>query len=223
MKHEVSATRPRRAPGVGRQLLLSAGRQVFSERGYARASTREIAERAGIAETLLFRNFGSKAQLYTSIMAESLNEFLESWRKALDVIQPRTPENVAHEFVAHFYDFLRENRGLMLSYIATSVFEPEVIPLDRSPVFVQALDTLARWSQYEFPEVRKQDETHVLLSNRALAGMILSMALFDDWLGVSPAEKKGEAGLDGRVRPTREEIIAELTDFLLYRIRGNSS
>ena len=40
----------------------------------------------------------------------------------------------------------------MLSYIATSVFEPDVIPIDRSPVFVQALDTLARWSQYEFPE-----------------------------------------------------------------------
>jgi hypothetical protein len=153
-------------------------------------------------------------------MAESMNQFLESWRSALDEIRPRTPEHVAHEFVGHFYDYFRENRGLMLSYIATSVFEPEVIPLDRSPVFVQALDTLMRWSQYEFPEVRKRNETQLLLANRALAGMILSMALFDDWLGVARAEGNGVVG---RVRPSRDEIVAELTDFVLYRIRGSSS
>jgi AcrR family transcriptional regulator len=203
--------------------LLAAGREVFSERGYARSSTREIADRAGIAETLLFRNFGSKAQLYSSILGDSLNEFLKSWRQVLDEIEPRRPENVAREFVGHWYDFFRENRGLMLSYIADSVFEPEVVPLDRSPVFVQALDTLMRWSQYEFPEVRKQDETQLLLCNRALTGMILSMALFEDWLGVSPAEGNGEVGHDGRVRPTRDQIVAELTDFVLYRIRGRSA
>jgi AcrR family transcriptional regulator len=203
--------------------LLAAGREVFSERGYARSSTREIADRAGLAETLLFRNFGSKAQLYSAILGDTLDGFLKSWREVLDEIQPRTPERVAYEFVGHFYDFFRENRGLMLSYIATSVFEPDVVPIDRSPVFLQALDTLSRWSQYEFPEVRKQDETHLLLANRALAGMIMSMALFDDWLGAPPADGSGAVGIDGRVRPTRDEIVAELTDFLLYRIRGGSA
>jgi AcrR family transcriptional regulator len=215
-------TRPRRAPGEGRQLLLAAGREVFAERGYSGASTREIADRAGLAETLLFRNFGSKAQLYSAILGELLNDFLKSWREVLDGIEPRTPEHVIPEFVGHFYDFFRENRGLMFSYFASSVFEPEIISLDRSPVFVEALDTLLRWSQYEFPEIRNQDETYLLITNRAMAGMILSTALFDDWLGVSPAEGSDEVGSDGRVRPTRNEIVAVLTDFVLYPIRPNS-
>jgi len=43
--------------------LIRAGLELLSERGYKGATTRAIAERAGVAEVTLFRRFGSKANL----------------------------------------------------------------------------------------------------------------------------------------------------------------
>jgi len=43
--------------------LIDAAAQVFAERGYAEATTRSIAERAGVNEVTLFRRFGSKSDL----------------------------------------------------------------------------------------------------------------------------------------------------------------
>jgi len=43
--------------------LIRAGLELLSERGYKGATTRAIADRAGVAEVTLFRRFGSKANL----------------------------------------------------------------------------------------------------------------------------------------------------------------
>ncbi len=43
--------------------LLEAALELLAERGYQGATTRRIAERAGVAEVTLFRRFGSKARL----------------------------------------------------------------------------------------------------------------------------------------------------------------
>jgi AcrR family transcriptional regulator len=205
---EHAEKRPRRRPGEGRRLLLESARGLFSERGYSRTSTREIAERAGIAEALLFRNFGSKATLYSEVTLGSFRDFLADWERVSAEIEPRTDEALARAFVEQFYDYLRANRGLILSYIAVSVFEPEVVPFDRTSPLLDALNTMARWSQQELPEVKKFDPARVLVANRALAGMILSMAMFEDWLLPDLGEP-----------PSREVIIDELTDFVLHRIR----
>jgi AcrR family transcriptional regulator len=205
---EPAEKRSRRRPGEGRRLLLESARELFSERGYSRTSTREIAERAGIAEALLFRNFGSKATLYSEVALGSFRDFTSDWKRVSAEIEPRTDEALARAFVEQFYDYLRTNRGLILSYIAMSVFEPEVVPFDRASPSLDALNTLARWSQRDLPEAKKADPVRVLVANRALAGMIISMALFEDWLLPDVGEP-----------PSREDVIDELTDFVLHRIR----
>ena len=43
--------------------ILEAAREVFAERGYARATIREIARRAGVTHGLVMRHFGTKEQL----------------------------------------------------------------------------------------------------------------------------------------------------------------
>jgi AcrR family transcriptional regulator len=57
------SVRRRRPKGEPRRLLVESATYLFNERGYA-ASTRDIAERAGVSETLMFRYFGSKAELF---------------------------------------------------------------------------------------------------------------------------------------------------------------
>lgn len=48
----------------GRRKLLAAATEVFAEKAYAGATTKEIAKRAGVTEPMLFRHFGSKAALF---------------------------------------------------------------------------------------------------------------------------------------------------------------
>jgi AcrR family transcriptional regulator len=52
----------RRDPEASRAAILEAAREVFNERGYARATIREIARRAGVTHGLVMRHFGSKEQ-----------------------------------------------------------------------------------------------------------------------------------------------------------------
>ncbi len=52
-----------------RQILRTAS-GIFARRGYRGATTREIAERAGINEALLFRHFPSKEKLYWTLIEE---------------------------------------------------------------------------------------------------------------------------------------------------------
>lgn len=49
------------------QIVDVAG-QVFGERGYARASVGEVAERAGISKPLIYNYFGSKDGLFTACL-----------------------------------------------------------------------------------------------------------------------------------------------------------
>lgn len=51
-----------------RQRILQAAAQVIAERGYARATTRALADAAGVNEVTLFRHFGSKQGLFSAII-----------------------------------------------------------------------------------------------------------------------------------------------------------
>ena len=207
---EAEPARPtRRAPGEGRRLLLLAARELFEESGYARTTTRMIAERADVAEALLFRNFGSKAALFSEVTLGPFTQFISDWKsKRANDWMVASPEQLASELIGSFYDLFRNNRGLMITYIATSVFDPEVVGLEEAPLFIEAIDTLARWSEKDFIEAHDLGPVNVLVTNRAFVGMLMSMALFEDWL--IPA--------DHGLRPSRDEIIAELSQLILYGV-----
>jgi len=53
-----------RNPQLRRAAILAAARSVFAERGYARATIREIARRAGVTHGLVVMHFSTKEQLF---------------------------------------------------------------------------------------------------------------------------------------------------------------
>ncbi|HST42693.1 MAG TPA: helix-turn-helix domain-containing protein [Conexibacter sp.] len=69
-----AATSPRparkRDAEATRRALLDAGGALFDERGYERATIREIGERAGVDPALIARYFGSKEALYLAVLAD---------------------------------------------------------------------------------------------------------------------------------------------------------
>lgn len=64
--------RPKRRVPVGahRDAILRAARTEFAAHGFAGATTVAIAKRAGVTQPLVHHHFGSKAKLWTAILAE---------------------------------------------------------------------------------------------------------------------------------------------------------
>ncbi len=53
-----------------RQLLLDSATAVFSELGYAGATTKEIAKAAGVSEGTIYRHFADKRELFAAVFTE---------------------------------------------------------------------------------------------------------------------------------------------------------
>jgi len=68
-----------------RRKILDAALELFGEKGYVAASTREIAEKAGINHLTLFRHFGSKEALFRESVVShvSIGDFLNEIRALL--------------------------------------------------------------------------------------------------------------------------------------------
>ncbi|MBC5829488.1 MAG: TetR/AcrR family transcriptional regulator [Candidatus Eremiobacteraeota bacterium] len=73
----------RNSPDDTRTRILAATREIFSLKGSRGATTREIAERAGVNEATLFRHFGSKHVLLEAMVshycgASGFKEFMST-------------------------------------------------------------------------------------------------------------------------------------------------
>jgi len=197
------ATRRRR--GEPRRLLLESARELFSQQGYSTTSTREIADHAGVSETLMFRYFGSKGGLFREALVVPFIEFIEDlnakWQSgSLDDLGD---EEFARQLVGDLFDLFRANRGLVIMLWAadgqsgkelaeTGVYEVE----KELQVLVKlgASETVRRGME----PIRRHD-----LATRSMVAMVAGMAVF------------GKAFYGKRV-PSRNAIVEELTQMALY-------
>lgn len=60
--------------GTQREKILAAAQQVFSSVGYSEAGIRRIAEVVGVSPTILFRQFGTKANLFEEALVAAIRE-----------------------------------------------------------------------------------------------------------------------------------------------------
>lgn len=83
-----------------RQILDTAAR-LFSERGFAGTTTKQIASAVGIGETVLFRHFPSKESLYASILEDRMPVTqLEQWLGELRELADRRDDEALFTAIA---------------------------------------------------------------------------------------------------------------------------
>jgi AcrR family transcriptional regulator len=79
----------RRARGVDTKTqILDAARDALAEDGYARTTTRAIAERAGVQLSLVHYHFGGKQQLLEAVLARENERLLERQRALFEGPEP---------------------------------------------------------------------------------------------------------------------------------------
>jgi AcrR family transcriptional regulator len=202
-KGQVKATRRRR--GEPRRLLLESARALFSRQGYSSTSTREIADHAGVSETLMFRYFGSKAGLFREALVVPFVEYIEGlnarWQSG--ALEDLSAEEFTRLLVGDLFDLFRQNRGIVVMLWSTDAFNRKELAETGIYQIEHELSVLVKLGAAEsvkrqVPKIARHD-----LATRSMVAMVAGMAVFGD-------------AFYGKRPPSRKAIVEELTQSVLY-------
>lgn len=186
--------RRRRSSEEVRSLVLDAARELFALRGFGGTTTREIAHRAGVSETVLFRNFGTKERIFQAAVAQPIDDFLRAYTTGwLEIpLGEGDPDAMLQTFVESLYDLARTHRSLLLAAA------PEELGREGQTAF-------ARLEHMAAEIARAHGFTYdPAVAVRAAVAMVIGMAIFDDAL-FRPDAPAG-----------RDRVVAELTGILIH-------
>jgi AcrR family transcriptional regulator len=112
----------------GRDRILEAALHVFADRGYNAASIAEIGERAGIAKSVMYHHFGSKAGLFEAIVEAQTADLVEAVASALpeDPAAPRLRVGVDA-----YFGFLKSRPTVWRLLFRDPPADPELVEVHR--------------------------------------------------------------------------------------------
>ena len=204
----------RRGADEVRDLVLQAAHRLFSEQGYHGTTTRQIAEEAGVGESVLFRNFGSKAELFETTILSPFSEFVNRWAETwnVTVTSESDPAEVARSFVKGFYGLASEHKELFRTLVAARVTGGESTLAEvAARVSGKLADNLltVQLVLQEHGVARHFRELDAPVTVAVSVGSVLSLVLLDDWL--FPSDRR---------RPGKSRQIEEAVQMLLYGVTG---
>jgi AcrR family transcriptional regulator len=171
-----------------RDRLLDAAARVYAETGYRGATTRRIAQEAGVNEITLFRHFGSK----TTLILEAVRQ--ANMRSECPEI-PATPGDPVAELRQWVHDQL-EHLTELRSIIRTSLGEieerPEIIPLvgERPRQVVLALESYLAQLQ---AQGRASPDFDARTAAKVIFGSLFADAMGRDVMGDADGDSVEEA------------------------------
>jgi AcrR family transcriptional regulator len=117
---ESSSAPARRGPAPTKHIdILWAAARLFSRRGVAQTSTRDIAAEAGTTERTLFKHFGTKERLAQAVIAEAVMPHLA----------PTSLDALRHAIEAHDGDLATWHRALLRGRSQAIAAAPELTRL----------------------------------------------------------------------------------------------
>jgi AcrR family transcriptional regulator len=187
-----------------RERILQAAAKLFAEKGYARATTRAIAEAAKVNEVTIFRHFGSKNNL--------LSELIQT-RSALpnlsDVIENQLSGDYRQDltlFARIFLKALLQRKDALRLMLCEANELPEIRDVvAQIPKQLRQITTEYLQGQIDQGAVRGLDPE---LMAQAFLGMFFSYAVAAELLG-------GQAAFE----QSTDEIISQFVDIF---VKGTS-
>jgi AcrR family transcriptional regulator len=182
---------------------------LFATQGYSRTTTREIAEHAGVLEALLFRHFGTKANLFEQAVlepfAEFVDTFVDEWRRRLATGEE--PTDLGRAYLEGIYQLFQENRGILFATVNAHFYEPELVaattsgesPLAAILGRVEALGAEIDTLSFEHVDID--------IATRLTFASVVGTVLLDEWL------------FPQGTRPSDPILVKELSAFLYFGLR----
>lgn len=157
--------------------ILTAAMELFSKKGYAAVTTKEIAAKAQVNETTLFRHFGTKQMLYNKVFSRYIVE--PSFK---DVFHKQTVWDLSKDllnFTSFFQDIFIKNSKLLQMNIRDSSDFLDTAPDD---YFMARVSHVAKQELISYFSLMKEkgvitEEPEILATNFMMvnAGIIISL------------------------------------------------
>ncbi len=185
---------------------------MFNRKGYAGASTREIASEADVSESLIFRYFGSKAGLFREAMVVPFVALVDRHieRRLADPDRFKHPRQASHAFIGDMYDTFHEHRALAMSLFTSDVMQDSA--LAEEGVLDTLREQVERLASFGTEETRLQGanvpEGTSTIATRALLALTAGMSMV------------GESLLSESL--SRDVIVDEINDWLVNRYLSES-
>jgi AcrR family transcriptional regulator len=178
---------------------VDAARELFLTQGFEATTTKQISERAGVGEPLLFTNFGSKADLFEIAVLTPIAEFVSDYAASWKNTDEAAPQQRVDAFVRGLYTIAQRNRTVLLAALVQRLDRDtgdQRDVLDRVAGTLQGLRGVSDLERYE--------DVDPPAAVAAALGMVLGVALLDDLLFPRDAR-----------RPSRERLVAEMEKLVL--------
>lgn len=176
MTEPVRRRRSRRSREDVLSLIRNAALQLFAERGYAGATTQEIARKADVSETLLFRHFGGKAQLYDAVVSAPFLKIMETFRDdQRELAQSGTDRPNSRKQSGELFDFFEANREVFSALVLGAAFD------GKEPVRLTGLEDTFRLAAEEisgaYARSGREPPFDVAIGVRLTFGMVAAAVL----------------------------------------------
>lgn len=136
LAQRVGEKRQRLSGEERREAILRAALSLFSERGFAAATTRELAARAGITEAAIYRYFRSKAEVLQGVLERYT--FLPGLRRFAALPPDASLRDQLLTLGRKWRHLAIERRRLLALFLSEMPHEPEVARVVRESLVHQA-------------------------------------------------------------------------------------
>jgi AcrR family transcriptional regulator len=169
----------RRSGIESKKKILKAGMDVFSQKGYAKASIREIARTAGISIGGVYLYFRNKEELYRSLISERMLDVGNQTENAAG--EARSAMQALSDFFRIHLEHALKHKEFILLHIREYGFAFGV--REKRKFFGKQRDLIAQIIRQgiasgEFRKCNPDEMAKIIMG--ALRGVVLSMALDDD-------------------------------------------
>lgn len=156
-----------RRPGASttRQELLDAAREVFADRGVDGATTREIAQRAGVDPAMIAHYFGSKGGLFEAVTALQVDP-----RQVIAPVLDADPDDAARQLLTALLRVWDAHSSVLVALLRSATRNKVMATRMRTFILERAaLPVVSRFS----PSPEEVDARAALLASQ-LAGILLT-------------------------------------------------
>jgi AcrR family transcriptional regulator len=193
----------RRRPEQRPSEILDAAAEVFSLRGYDRATTREIAAEAGVSEGTLYRYYDSKRDMLLAL----IDRLGDDWNVDIDGLQVDSFVDLLAQTLAHMVRISKQ-RPLMILILQQAMLDPGVGEHFDAQI-ARGQDTMmAQVQALSDAGVLRQIDPYVI--EEAIGGLIMGQVI-----GIELAAR----GWHRELMPP-EEISRALADVLMNGLRA---
>jgi len=186
--------------GARKTQILDAASQVFAEKGFHRATIKDVAQTAGVADGTIYNYFANKNDLLVALL-ERLADVNQFTGQTAQFSEQATPAQILGFILHNRFDLLINNQAQLQALIPQAISDTELGQLFYDKLAHPALDLMEQAWQ------RQAAEGHI----RAVDLAVVVRAFFAMTIGIGVLAMIGDPILSR----SKESLVEVVLDLLL--------